>query len=177
MLGEGFVPAVAALRHWHGISTATHGPVPAQSSWGTSMTFPSANLCIYTPVFIGKAGVIKKLWYSNNNTATGNYDIGLYDVNGVAIIRRGSTAKTTTTLQIIWDCTDTVIAPGLYYFALASDSSSDTFFGISVTAPLASALGVWTEAAFPLPATATFAIAQALAEVPLGGAYFDTRVS
>ena len=137
---------------------------PAGAAW------PTAGLAIYVPVIVPRAIIVKRLWYANGNTATGNYDIGLYDASGAAIVRRGSTAKNTTPGEAVWDCTDTTIGPGLYYLALSCSNNTDTFYRWTPTVPVATANGLLTEtSAMPLPTTATFAITQSLAYLPVLG--------
>lgn len=165
------------VQHWHSIDTITAGPIAPQAV-ATAGAWPSANLAIYVPVIVRHRVVVKKLWYSNENTATGNYDIGLYDAGGTALLRKGSTAKTTTGGVIAWDCTDTTIGPGFYFLALASDSSTDTFTRYSTAVFYTQALGVYSEASgFALPASATFAVSATLAYVPVVGMLLDTRIS
>jgi hypothetical protein len=164
--------------HWHSIDTMNNGLTAPLTAFSSTVAWPTANLAIYVPVMVRQNATVKQLWYANNTTATGNFDIGLYDAAGAALLRKGSTAKSTTGAEIVWDCTDTVISSGLYYLALANDTNTDTFFGITPAAPYLAAIGLYTEAsAFALPATATFAIPQALAFCPVIGMYLDTRVT
>lgn len=164
-------------RQWHSIDTLNAGfnyrsGVPADAAW------PSANLAIYVPVAVQSRVVVKKLWYANGTVATGNYDIGLYDAAGVQLLGRGSTAKTTTADEIVWDCTDTTIGPGIYYLALALSVATDTAFSWSASAPLPLVYGLLTEAnAIPLPATATFAADQTLGRVPVVGMFVEGTVA
>jgi hypothetical protein len=164
-------------RYWHSIDTLTHGPVAPQA--GTSAAaWPSADLAIYVPVAVERRVIVKQLWYANQQTGTGNYDIGLYDSGGTQLLGKGSTAKGTSEAEIVWDCTDTTIGPGIYYLALVSSNNTDTFQRLAPAAPILAALGVYSEAsALPLPVTATFAVPQTLAYIPVVGMYLDTRVT
>lgn len=163
-------------RHWHSIDTINSGPY-SLSAFSTTAVWPSANLAIYVPVIVQHTVVVTKLWYGNGTTGTGNYDIGLYDAAGTALLRKGSTAKPTTGTEIVWDCTDTTLRAGLYYLALASDSGSDTFNRANPSQPVPGALGVYTEAsAFTLPATATFAVS-AGSYIPAIGMLLNTLVT
>jgi hypothetical protein len=163
-------------RYWHSIDTITNGPIRWTS--GNVAAWPTADLAIYTPVIVRSRVIVTKLWLASGSTGTGNYDIGLYDAGGTALLRRGSTAKPATTTEEVWDCTDTTIGPGLFYFAVACSNNTDTFYRQAPAAPMITALGVYSEAAaLPLPATATFALNQALAYYPLGGMFLDTRVT
>jgi hypothetical protein len=130
--------------------------------------WPSADLAIYVPVLVPRPVLVRKLWFGSGVTSTGNIDIGLYGANGTCLVSSGATAKVNTD-QVV-NVTDTPIGPGLYYLALVAHTATDTFQRTPATAPMPVALGVFYEAAaYPLPATATFAISQATAYIPLVG--------
>jgi hypothetical protein len=176
MMGGGFTRGNPPA-HWHSIDTSSDGLGPSVTGY-TETAWPTVNLAIYVPVIVRSLVTVKKLWFANTTTSTGNFDIGLYDSTGTALLRKGSTAKTASDTEYVWDCTDTVLSPALYFLALASDSNTDTFLGPAYPAPLNAAFGVYTEAsAFALPATATFAAPQTLAFQPLIGIFLNTLVS
>jgi hypothetical protein len=164
--------------HWHSIDTISAGLVAPQGQFSTATAWPTADLAVYTPLIVRHRVVVKQLWYANAATATGNYDIGLYDAAGAALLRKGSTAKGTSLEETVWNCTDTTIGPGLYFLALASDSGTDTFYAVTLAAPYPAALGMYSGSSeFPLPATATFSVPQTLGAAFLVGMFLDTRVS
>lgn len=161
--------------HWHSIDTINDGLLAPQGAISPTMTSPTADMAIYVPVIVRQRVIVRKLWFGNANTATGNYDLGLYDAAGVQLLARGSTAKPATSAEVIWDCTDTTLGPGLYYLAFASSNTTDTFCGIAPAAPICTAIGLYTEAsALPLPATATFALNHTLAVYPVLGMFLTT---
>lgn len=163
--------------HWHSIDTQSMSS-PMVTYPATGQTWPTADMAIYVPVLVKQRVVVKQLWFGSSGTAAGNYDLGLYDAAGTALLRQGSTAKGGAG-ETVWNCTDTPIGPGLYYLALVSSTSTDTFAMMSVwAAPIPAALGVLTQSsALPLPATATFAVNQTLSKVPLVGMFLDTRTT
>jgi hypothetical protein len=165
-------PALAG--HWNSIDTINSGLAVPQISPDV-IVWPTANLAIYLPVIVRTGVVVRKLWYANLDTSTGNYDIGLYTSAGVALARKGSTAKGTDILPVVWDCSDVTIGPGSYYLAFAESNNTDSMIGYTLAAPLPATYGVLSEAVFPLPATATFAIPQTLTVVPVVGMLLDTR--
>jgi hypothetical protein len=167
------VPAAAPL---YSTITSWSQPAPPQTALSLAVTWPAANLAIYVPVLVPTTVVIRKLFFgSESSVATGNYDIGLYNAAGTRILARGSTAKPASYQEIFWDCTDTTIGPGIYYLALAASNNTDTYAGLVLGAPNLTAYGCLTEAnAFPLPATATFALLQTLAMMPVVGMSFET---
>ena len=164
-------------RHDFSVDTLRDGPVPPLAGAGAT-AWPSANLAIYVPFIVPRIMVVRTLWFGAGATGTGNYDMGLYNASGAAVLRRGSTAKGTTQEEVVWDCTDTTIGPGLYYFALVASNGTDTYLAFTPSAPSPAAYGMLSEAsALPLPATATFAVPQTLAFVPVGGIFLNTIVT
>jgi hypothetical protein len=167
------------VQHWHSISTITDGLVAPQNATSSTVTWPTANLAIYVPVIVRARVVVKQLWFANQTTASGNYDIGLYDAGGTGLLRKGSAAKPSGSDEVVWDCTDTTIGPGIYFLALAMSVNTDTLYGNNTPSPPNfAAMGLFSEAsALPLPATATFAVPQTLAVYPIIGMFLDTRTT
>lgn len=93
-------------------------PTVASTAW------PSANLGIFVPIRIPMPVTVYKLAIGAGNTAAGNFDVGIYDAGGNAMVRAGATAKGADTEQIL-DITDTVIGPGVYYLGMAADGTNN----------------------------------------------------
>lgn len=144
--------------------------VTANQAWGT------ANRAIYIPIRVPRLCTVVKLAFGNGSTATGNYDIGLYNAAGTRLVSKGSTAKGVTQEMTVVDVADTTISAGTYYLALNSDSTTDTFMAIPFTAPTATARGALQQAvgAVTLPSTATFALDHTLAFWPVISALLST---
>lgn len=166
------------VQHWHSIDNLNSGTIGAQNPFAGG-TWPTANLAIYVPLVVKQRVVVKQLWFGADSAGTGNYDIGLYDAAGVALVRRGSTAHPAALKEEVWNCTDTTIGPGIYYIGLSASNATDGYYRIAPAVPMAAAVGVFSEAlgSVTLPATATFAVPQTLAFIPLVGMYRDTRVT
>lgn len=161
----------------HSIDTMTDSWLTSLVS-PTSAAWPSANLAVYVPLRVPSRVVVRKLWFASGTTGTGNVDMALYDANGVAVVSATNAAKAASATEQVFDVTDTVVGPGLYFIGLSSDSGTDTFLGWSLAAPLPASSGVLTEAsAYPLPATATFAVDQTLARVPVMGVLLESTVA
>lgn len=164
------------IAHRQSIDTLNNGTVPGGSSGEAA--WPAANRAIYVPIVVGYRVVVRSLWFAGAYTSSGNYDIGLYDAAGAKLLGKGSTAKSGGDDEIVWDCTDTTIGPGIYYMALACSNNTDTYYRLSSAAPTMTAYGVLVEdSALPLPATATMAIDQALAYMPMMGLFLTTVVT
>lgn len=124
-----------------------------------SATWPTANLAIFIPFTLSAPYTVTQMFLWNGATATGNFDLGIYDHVGTKLVSAGSTAQSGTSVIQVVNVTDTQLGPGLFYMALAMDGTSGT---VARTAPARTAfckiLGMAQMAsAFPLPTTATYA--------------------
>lgn len=156
-------PSVKGLTFGHGsvLSTATAllglGVLAASDA-----AWPSANLAIFIPVRVATPVTICKIIVGAGATATGNFDVGIYDAAGNRLVSSGATAKGTNTEHVI-DITDTTIGPGLYYIALsASTTNNYVRYVPGGTTPVPESMArlsgsLEMATAHPLPSTATFA--------------------
>lgn len=146
-----------------------NGQAIVHGSFG-SATWPSANRAIFIPFVVSAPWLVARLLVVNGSAASGNIDVGIYDTSGNRLVSAGSTAQAGTTAAQFFDITDSTLAPGVYYFALALDNTTGAVLSVAPVVARVSALGVLSQStAFPLPATATFAAAQD-AYVPMIGA-------
>ncbi len=135
----------------------------------SSAAWPAANRAVYVPFQVVSPLVVTQLFHWNGSAVSGNIDIGIYSVDGRRIVSSGSTAQAGTSVLQLFDVTDTVLPAGSYYFALAIDNTTGTTTRTSITVTVARTLGFFQEnSAFPLPATATFALANSTV-VPVMG--------
>lgn len=171
------LPPLVTLHPW---AAESLGNIPATlvsgiKDSGVSTAWFSANLALYVPFWIWTPTTVKIGWTRNGATATGNIDIGIYTRDGVRIVSMGSTAQSGTSTLQTFNITDTLLMPGPYFMALATNSGSTTL-GMSnaFTAPQQKLLGIYEQAsAFPLPATATFATPATVTRIPAFG--FSTQ--
>jgi hypothetical protein len=150
---------------------AGHPNTPATGAW------PSANRALYIPFQLHTTETIVKAFVGNGGTASGNFDVGIYNaVTNARLVSSGSTAMSgTTTLQIV-DIADTTLTPGYYYMALAVDNTTAQFTRITPDPNYFGYLQLFQEAsAFALPATATPAAA-ASAFIPFFGLSLVTNI-
>lgn len=128
---------------------------PASAAW------PSADLAILVPVTLTRAQSMDAIRavLANGATASGNFDIGLYDESYARVASLGSTGQSGTSVPqltpVSWR-----FGKGRWYMALAMDGNVGTVASIgSFTAGTLAALGCLQMAsAFPLPATITPAV-------------------
>lgn len=138
-------------------------------AFGTSTTYPAANLAQYFPIIVRRSITVTKLGWQNGSAVSGNLDAGIYDSNQNLLVSAGSTAQAGTSVLQIVNTTDVTLAPGLYYLAIAADTTSGNNLQQSSTvgANVFRACGCAQQAsAFPLPNPATFA-ANVQTRVPL----------
>jgi hypothetical protein len=140
----------------------------------------AANCPVAYPFVVNEPMTVYQLGWQNGTAAGDNHDIGIYDTSWVRLVSAGSTAGTGNSLLQFVDVTDTLLVPGSYYIAYASDTTTANRLsgyanGVAVTQLLALA-GVQDSAttAFPLPDPLTnMAIAATIANpIPL---YIATR--
>lgn len=156
-------------------------PIALGPGWNAtghaSAAYPSANLAIFVPLYIAIPCTVTRMYIYNGATVAGNADIGIYDRDGNKIVSKGATALSGTSRLQFFDITDTQLTRGIYYYAMAHDSTS-TFRRFALTiAGAALAFGVKQMAsAYPLPSTATFADFSQTA-LPLFGGAFAPRTT
>lgn len=123
-----------------------------------SAAWPSANRAYFVPFVTNQTTTIMQLFIVNGSTASGNFDIGIYDDNGTKIVSSGSTAQSGTSVIQAVDITDTMIGAGRYYLALSMNGTTGTNQSFSTAAAQNQAMGTFLAAsAFALPATVTLA--------------------
>ena len=127
----------------------------------SSQNFVTANLAVFIPFGVPEPVTVRSLWWSNGAAVAGNLDAGVYDTAGTRLVSTGTTGQLNTSVVQVVDVTDTTLARGVYYLALASDTSGATQKVLSAVpaAGIMQSFGLLQmAAAFVLPASATFAI-------------------
>lgn len=128
------------------------GATPSSAAW------PAANDALFVPLYLCQPVVVTRLYSVNGSTVSGNIDMGIYAEDGARIASIGSTAQSGSTALQFFNITDTPLAPGRYYLAVALDNTTGTLFRSNLTVVRNQTLGLAKMAsAFALPATATFA--------------------
>jgi len=89
----------------------------------TSIGWLSANRALYIPVYLPARFTVAR-FFSVNQNATGNTDIGLYDSGGNRKISTGSTARAGAPAMQYIDVTNQSFPPGMYYLAMVCSSTS-----------------------------------------------------
>ena len=147
----------------------THSSVHSQAGWmglltnslfTTSTAWGTASLGLYIPVFLGVAARVFKMSTMNGATLGGNTDIGIYNERGTRLVSSAPTAQAGISTIQTFDITDTLLAPGIYYLALANTTTTATYLCSPSAAIRLRACGCLEQTGLSsgtLPATATFA--------------------
>lgn len=124
-----------------------------------SAAFPAANAAIYVPFRINKPIVVASIEVLNGATVSGNVDVGIYNESGTRLVSSGSTAQSGTSVIQVFNITDTLLGPGLFYMALACSNTTSTFMRNAAPVYVSRPIGMAQQAtAFPLPDPATMAL-------------------
>ena len=147
----------STLTPWHELSVGNY-ILHEASTAPVSGTWPAANRAIYIPFTLYGPETVRKMFCGNGGAVSGNVDVGIYNAAGTRLVSSGSTAQASINVLQVFDITDTTIGPGYYYMALALDNTTGTILNSNPAVFVMPVWGVKQEAAaFPLPATATFA--------------------
>lgn len=127
-----------------------------------SVTWATANQARYIPVSFPWAYSVKRVFWVNGATVTGNMDFGIYNPDGTRIYSTGSTAQTgNASIPQFVTPTAFVLPPGDYYFAQNCSGTAGAAWGNAVAAEGQQFAGILQQAvgSVALPAAATFASA------------------
>lgn len=153
--------------------------IPAGWSNPGAAAYPTADLAIYVPIRVRQRVIAKKLFVSNG-TVSGSICVAIYDAAGTQIVTSGTQTQAGASAEQVFDVTDATLGPGLYYVGVVLDNTTGQLLRYSFSAPMPAAWGVLTEqlgASAALPATATFALDQTVAFIPVAGMLLETTVA
>jgi hypothetical protein len=121
-----------------------------------SVAQATANLARAYPFVLTEPTLIRKLWWYNGSTASGNIDCGVYTEGGGRLFSTGATAQGTISVIQEVDITDFLLGRGRYYLAISCSSATATLFSNVLSVQLSKMLG-WKQmaTAHPLPTTFT----------------------
>ena len=123
--------------------------------------WPASNRAIFVPIRIVEPTVAINIGVGNGVTVSGNFDVGIFTLDGVRIISSGSTAQSGAYAFQVVDIADTLLGSGVYYLAVAFDNTTATPIRTTLAQlAMCKMIGIAEmSSAFPLPATATLATA------------------
>ena len=126
-----------------------------RASFFASGTF-TANTALALPFTIAHPFLIRKIFWGNGATATtDSVDVGVYNANFGLVVATGSTSVTGANATQEVDVTDTLIKPGVYYFAFVQNGTTFTPIGGAFGTTQLRGVGAvqMSSGAFPLPST------------------------
>lgn len=137
------------------------GPSAVALGNPTSRAWGGANTAVFIPFQVQQTCVAYKMWYASGTPidAAGHLDLGIYDEALNRLVSTGSTAQGAVTAMHTVDIADTTLVPGRYYMAMSCDSVTGQYRQWSGSLRALGQYDIWKmDTAFPLPATATFAL-------------------
>lgn len=131
----------------------------------------TANKAYYVPIRFPASVTVRRMWYCVGATGgTNNIQLGIYTEAGSQLVATASTLVGTAANLVHLDVTDTTLAPGSYYLAVALNGITATILRWAPNIATLRLTGQLEQAtAFPLPATATFVTPSATVVVPYIG--------
>lgn len=142
------------------------------SAGSTTWAGPGANGAVFVPFALDGDFLVSTVWWANGAAVAGDVDAGVYSIAGARLASCGSVAQAVTdVVQSAAVTTPVTLPAGMYYLALAASSASARFYmqALAVGFEATKSLGICSMAsAFPLPSTATLAVAASTA-MPLFG--------
>lgn len=133
------------------VSLSTFGPTSlcldlaiGGGSTTANIAFPTVNLGVFTPVWVEQPVTAYKMGIIVG-TQSGNVDVGIYNEFGTAVVRAGTTAVAAAGAQL-FDITDTLLQPGVYFLAIACDNTTATFRATATSGGLTRTVGQATVA-------------------------------
>ena len=141
------------------ITAMTQARNLANSPGGPSVTTWVANYVVYMPVWIPWPYPVNRVFWGNGSTASNNMNFGIFTSTGKRIYSTGSTAQSgASALQFVTPGSKFTLAPGMYFFALTNDSTTNRVYGGVMTILHQQQCGVLGQAAnFALADPATMA--------------------
>jgi hypothetical protein len=131
-----------------------------------SVTWPTANKALTVPFSVFSPITIVKMFVINGAAVSGNIDVGIYSKASQKLVSSGSTAQAGTSAIQEFNITDTLLMPGMYFFAVALDNTTGTLEMWNPNAAIGKSLGVFEQSsAFPLPSTLTL-VTNTAARIP-----------
>lgn len=159
------VPVESATYRHYAVSTINLIGAAVRPAALASVAWPLANLALYVPIYFNEACTVYEAGVGAGATAGGNFDLGLYQLDGTKIVSSGTTARTASAWNTA-GLTDTVVFPGWYYAAMSADSTAN-YSGLNPAAGLCESLGIVEQAtAFVLPSPATISTRTTRAILP-----------
>lgn len=149
-----------------GMASLGSGAYPSLNTSPVSNAWPTAAKAIYIPFVLQSSATVYQVGWTNGATVAGTTEVGVYDAGGTKIVTGSATQATINVLQFV-NVTDTLLGPGQYWLA-GMNSSTGTLTANTPVAPSCATMGILTQtSANPLPATATFALDNVLAYIPM----------
>lgn len=108
-----------------------------------STTFPTSDMALFAPIYIGVPLLAQQLACVNGATVTGStlIDVGLYSIDGTRLdTGAGQTTQSGTSATQAFNIADLYLDAGTYYLGLVANKNTTTFEGHTTTLTIGGAL-------------------------------------
>ena len=145
------------VTRYHRVRKVISPNQPPGFSGSSGAAWTSANLALFVPVFVEEEVTTSSIAITNGSTVSGNFDLGIYQVDGTRVSSTGPTshsgANQTQSVSL-----SVTLSPGRYFLAVVFDNTTAIIEHYTqAPAGYGLMLGVKSQtSAYPLPATATF---------------------
>lgn len=130
--------------------------------------WPTANRAFVVQMVVESPVTVTQMAVGNAATVAGNLSVGIYDQQFSRLVTSGAVAMAGATAAQVFDITDTALNPGVYYFAMSSDSATATFNRAQINGNFGRCGGVgYMDTAHPIPTTFTLNAAAPSSYIPL----------
>lgn len=123
----------------------------------SSTAWPLTNLALFVPFSVPIPCIALEGCVPCGATATGNFDVGIYDAAGTRLTSSGATAKGSSVPVNTTTMTNYTLSPNVQYYMALSHDGVANFIAAATAAGLCEALGILEmQTAYVLPSSATY---------------------
>lgn len=106
----------------------------------------TANLARYVSFGLAEPVTVKQAFWENGTAVAGNVAVAIHDFSTLAsLVTTGAVAQSGTSAIQVADVTDTLLGPGRYWLAFASNNGTAAFIRANPIAQNLHAIGVFEE--------------------------------
>jgi hypothetical protein len=136
------------------VSPLAEAILSTRQAFNSAAAWPAANRAILPPVVLQRPVTATQIAWYNGATVAGNVSVGIYDQRRKQLVEARAAMSGASTVQVI-DIADTLLMPGRYWPAMASDSGTATFFRATLNSFVQTLCGLRNiSTAYPLPVSA-----------------------
>lgn len=157
---------IGQIIDWPQVATTTASPASVgnemaalNNAFNTAQNWASSNTAVYIPFRIAFTTNFSSMFWMNGTAGTDSCDVGVYTFSGSKIVSTGGTLTSGALQPQIVSVTPTTLSPGLYYFAMARNGTTNTLYAVaSIAGQVTRGFGIYVAStSYPLSSTVIFA--------------------